>query len=186
VHASLEDVARRAGVTRGAIYWHFSNKTDLLSAVFDRAILPIDELKIPNDGTLYDPLRLPRILNNCLLGSVRSPQLRRLFAIVFTKCEYVAEVTPFLQRCRADLMSIIDNIENELVRGVLFSQFPEDLDTKRAALLLHAMVTGIIRNMMLLSEEIDVECHAKQLVDACFDTLRTSRSMRKKKSSDAE
>ena len=27
--ASLDDVAKAAGVTRGAIYWHFSNKTDL-------------------------------------------------------------------------------------------------------------------------------------------------------------
>ena len=31
--ATLEDVARKAGVTRGAVYWHFRDKTALFSAL---------------------------------------------------------------------------------------------------------------------------------------------------------
>ena len=31
--SSLEEVAREAGVTRGAIYWHFSNKFEMFYAV---------------------------------------------------------------------------------------------------------------------------------------------------------
>jgi AcrR family transcriptional regulator len=33
--ASLEEVARQAGYTTGAIYWHFSGKDDLFLAVFE-------------------------------------------------------------------------------------------------------------------------------------------------------
>lgn len=35
---TLEEVAKRAGVTRGAIYWHFTDKVDLYRAVLDRVV----------------------------------------------------------------------------------------------------------------------------------------------------
>ena len=34
--ASLEVISRRAGVTRGALYWHFRNKGDLFRAMLER------------------------------------------------------------------------------------------------------------------------------------------------------
>jgi TetR/AcrR family transcriptional regulator, cholesterol catabolism regulator len=37
IHAtSLEEVARRAGISKGAIYWHYDSKEDLLLAVLTR------------------------------------------------------------------------------------------------------------------------------------------------------
>ena len=36
---SLSDVAKYAGVTRGAIYWHFSSKEDLLKEIEDIEII---------------------------------------------------------------------------------------------------------------------------------------------------
>ena len=30
----IEDIAREAGLTRGAIYWHFTNKADLLHTLW--------------------------------------------------------------------------------------------------------------------------------------------------------
>ena len=34
----LEDIAKEAGVTRGAIYWHFKNKLDIFQALFQEII----------------------------------------------------------------------------------------------------------------------------------------------------
>jgi len=46
--ASLDLVASRAGVTKGAVYWHFANKQDLFLAVLDRHFtLQLDQL--PNE-----------------------------------------------------------------------------------------------------------------------------------------
>ena len=35
-HTTLEDIVRRVGLTRGAFYWNFKNKKDILDEVVDR------------------------------------------------------------------------------------------------------------------------------------------------------
>src|SRR6266550_672718 len=52
---SLENIADAAKLTRGAIYWHFDNKTDLFDAMMERISLPMEEM-VERDGELDDPL----------------------------------------------------------------------------------------------------------------------------------
>ncbi len=39
-NSSLDEVAAAAGVTRGAIYWHFASKTDLFIGLYQSVALP--------------------------------------------------------------------------------------------------------------------------------------------------
>lgn len=58
--ASLETIAADAGVTRGAIYWHFSDKENLYRAVvtrvIERADVPSYADRFPTDTELVDKL----------------------------------------------------------------------------------------------------------------------------------
>ncbi|MGJ3699820.1 TetR family transcriptional regulator [Variovorax sp. AFSI2.2] len=58
---TLENVARLAGVTRGAVYWHFENKAALVAAIIDQLRWPMD---IGPDMVAYqahpEPLQLLR------------------------------------------------------------------------------------------------------------------------------
>ena len=54
---SLDDIARAAGVTRGAIYWHFKDKADLFGAMLGRVALPMEEmLQRTSEAAGDDPL----------------------------------------------------------------------------------------------------------------------------------
>ena len=43
-HTSLEHIARHAGVTRGAVYWHFQNKAHLFHEMLNQVRLPLEPL----------------------------------------------------------------------------------------------------------------------------------------------
>jgi TetR/AcrR family acrAB operon transcriptional repressor len=177
---SLCDIARHAGFTRGAIYWHFANKGDLFTAMFDRVLLPLDELAAASvDPQEADPLgRLKEIVTWCLRSTATDPQRRRVFDILFLKCEFVEDMGPVMVRHQTNMREGIEKMEAGLKNAVSKGQLPADLDTRRAATMLHAFIGGFLREMLILPETIDVKAHSKQLVDACFDMLRFSPALR--------
>src|SRR5947208_16766460 len=76
---SLAEVASAAGVTRGAVYWHFRDKSDLFSAMCARAKLPLQTmLERAGNTPQDDPLeQLREFMTNAL---VRSSTGRRTHA----------------------------------------------------------------------------------------------------------
>jgi TetR/AcrR family transcriptional regulator, acrAB operon repressor len=110
--ASLHEIANAAGLTRGAIYWHFNDKADLFDAMMARARLPLEEV-----GTLYGArgadLTLPQ-LRDALVALLRrivaDPQMKRVFGIATHKVEYAGQTSALRERhlsargeCLADL-----------------------------------------------------------------------------------
>jgi TetR/AcrR family transcriptional regulator, acrAB operon repressor len=177
---SLGDIAQYAGVTRGAIYWHFANKGDLFTEMFDRVLLPLDELGAASlDPQEADPLgRLKEIVNWCLRSTATDPQRRRVFDILFLKCEFVEDMGPVMARHQTNMRDGLQKIEGALKNAVSKGQLPADLDTQKAATILHAIIGGFLRDMLILPDKVDIATHSEQLVDACFDMLLYSPALR--------
>lgn len=92
--SSLDKIAQAAGVTRGAVYWHFQNKAELFFAMREDVFAPLiartDALLFSAD--FADPLdaieaslsEFFRVLDDCEL-------VREVFEIMIARCEYVDE-----------------------------------------------------------------------------------------------
>ena len=97
-HTSLAEIATAAGVTRGAIYWHFANKSDLFDALFERVFAPLEErFEAMHDELRENPQVNPvdsmRNMALDFVGRVASdPRCFRLVEISWHKCEYVGEM----------------------------------------------------------------------------------------------
>jgi len=173
---SLADIADAAGVTRGAIYWHFRNKADLFAAMLDRVALPMEEMiRQAADASTADPLSsLRACCVHVLRQTAEDPRCRRVFEILTRKCEYVDELHPLSQRilhCRADGLEMMRRALRNAVRK---GQLSHQLNTRRAALGLHAYVDGLIYDWLLDPGCFALAREAQALVDQYLDGLKAA------------
>lgn len=182
---SLADIADAAGVTRGAIYWHFRNKGDLFAAMLDRVALPMEEMiRRAADASTADPLSS---LRACCVHVLRQTALdlrcRRVFEILLRKCEYVEELHSLSQRilqCRAEGLEMMEQaLRNAVRRG----QLPRHVNARRAALGLHAYVDGLIYDWLLDPGYFALGKEAEALVDQYLDGLKAAPAPRTSPSS---
>jgi TetR/AcrR family acrAB operon transcriptional repressor len=173
-HTSLHEVATAAGLTRGAVYWHFENKADLLAALWERASLPIDvTLEEIEQKYASDPLT--RIYHKTLTIIRRiatEEQTRALMSIILLKCEYVLETEAVrlhlveareqcLAKSAADFKAAIDA-----------GQLPASVDPHTAALGMFAIFDGGCFHWLLAPERFDLVQLAEQTIAAYLEGLK--------------
>lgn len=170
---SLAEIAQKAGLTRGAIYWHFENKADLFTAMCDRATLPMEAL-LENmaDPDQPDPLGLLRRANVEVLTMIeRDCRCRRVFEILTQKCEFVDEMAAHVQRrqeCRQGVRDVLRQVfENARRRG----QVRADLDAELTATALLAYIDGLILDWGLEPGAYSLAEKAGPLMDLFFSGL---------------
>lgn len=171
---SLADIAQAAGVTRGAIYWHFKNKADLFEAMCDRVAMPLEVLLAGvADVQLDDPLgKLREVTVEIMRQAETDERRRRVFDILSFKCEFVDELATVMGRrleCRRNGIGIIEqNFRIAIQRG----QLPETLDIRRAAIGFFAFVDGLIYNWGLAAGSYSLADEAGAFVDLFLNGLR--------------
>ena len=157
-HTTLAEIAAAAGVTRGAIYWHFDNKAALLQAMNDRVHLPLEAMhQALADIALTDPLaKMRESAHGVLTRVAQDPRSRRVFEIFSFKCEFVGEMAEMLNRQRESRRNCLRDMEENLHRAVEKGQLPGGLDIARTAIGLYAMVDGLIGNWLMDPESFDL------------------------------
>lgn len=114
----------------------------------------------------------------CLRDTAADPRRRRVFDILFLKCEFVEEMGPVMARYQSNMREGLGKIEVGLRNAISKGQMPADLNTRLAATMLHAFVGGSLRDMLLLPESTDFELHAQEMVEAMFDAFKLSPALR--------
>jgi TetR/AcrR family acrAB operon transcriptional repressor len=172
-HTSLNDIAQAAGVTRGAIYWHFCDKSAVFNAMMDRVCLPLeasaDLIEQAPQSNPVMAIRDPLIdIFHRLVGDA---QLRRVFEIATHKVEYSDELLAVRERHIEVRDAYLQRTER-LMRGALRTgQLPEGRSARVAAVGLHALVDGLIQNWVLDPQAFDLVLIGTESVDAYLHGL---------------
>ena len=155
---TLEHIAEAAGVTRGAIYWHFANKKALFDAMRGQVCLPLIDR---TDVTLLamsraDPLGCVEQFLLALLAAVTScTETRQTFEIMAFKCEYVDEFEKELEEHRRKSGEIADVLAKVYRRARRTGQLRPDISPKVAAVETLAFMMGLIR-LWLLDQQASI------------------------------
>jgi TetR/AcrR family acrAB operon transcriptional repressor len=174
--STLAQVAAEAGVTRGAVYWHFRDKSDLYAAMCERATLPLETV-LERAGTTRhaDPLAALRELALTALARLAcDTRAQAVFDVMFHKTERTANVALVAERERRDRSDCLLHIERVLVQAVEKRQLPPDTDTALTARALHAYIEGIMDQWVLDPAAFDLRAAAPALIDAMLAGLRSA------------
>lgn len=170
---SLQDIARAAGLTRGAIYWHFQDKADLFDAMMKRVTLPLEqEIKRSDEPGLDDPVdHIRRSFTAALRKTVEDAQARRVFEIAVHKVEYVDELEAVRERRLTGLRERLAHVERGLRLAARAGDLGGGVPAPVAALGLHSLIDGLIQNWLLDPEAFDLLRVGRQAIDAYLKGL---------------
>jgi len=171
---SLEDVAQAAGVTRGAIYWHFKDKSDLFAAMVNRVTLPMEAMVArSSDEAVADPLAsLKACAVTALQRTATDPQCQRVFDVVTHKCEYLGEMAGVNGRISAIQKGCVDRAEQTIRNAIKRGLLPKTVDPRLAAIGLDALIYGLISSWLANRDYVNLGRQAGKLIDLYIDGLR--------------
>jgi TetR/AcrR family acrAB operon transcriptional repressor len=171
---TLQHIASAAGVTRGAIYWHFDDKGALFNAMMERAILPLEaEMQGLDQAESDDPVAdLRNYILAVLRRTVEDPGARRVFEIATLKVEFVDEMDAVRQRRLHNLNNWMSRAERRIRLAVEKGLIRSNVDPSDVALSLWAMVDGLIRNWMFDPRAFDLLQIGQCVIDPYLDGLR--------------
>lgn len=177
---SLADIAAAAGVTRGAIYWHFKNKVDVLHQIWlsvDAGVTEAERnslIKYPDD-----PLSLLRaMLIYILQATAQDPRRRALMEIIFHKCEFMGEMAALREMQQDLLAECYEKTTSVLCDCIKRQQLPAELNIHRATLLLRSYINGIMESWLFTPECFDLTAEAPQIVEVFIEMLTMSPTLR--------
>lgn len=143
---SLTDIAKHAGLTRGAIYWHFADKGDILCELCMRLAQKInlrDDLMEACDIAEQDPLSKIRAW---LKAHANNEAIRFLTSAFASMVDSIIYGNVGDEVIRQKLNTLIDQrtyfIKEALKNAVNRKQLPDDLDIDLATMYLHTILIG--------------------------------------------
>lgn len=172
-HSSLNDVAREAGVTRGAIYWHFADKVDMFEAMIERLVCPLMINAEDREARIKeDPLRFIMDATQEFLGRMLSDaNFRKVFEIFWHKCEYVGEMAT-IRDCQLDEgENHIDVLQRAFLLAQEKGQIEALLTPHQATIGLISLLDGLLFNWTKDPQMFPLASYAQPVLGAYFRGL---------------
>jgi TetR/AcrR family acrAB operon transcriptional repressor len=170
---SLNDVAKEAGVTRGAIYWHFANKVAMFDAMIERLICPLMINGEDRDARIAaDPLGFIQTATDEFVGKMLSDaSFRRVFEIFWHKCEYVGEMATLRDAHLEEGQSHIDVIQQAFTLAAERGLISGTLTPHQATIGLIGLIDGLLYNWTKNPRIFPLDTYARPILDSFFRNL---------------
>ena len=186
-NTTLNDIADAANVTRGALYWHFENKTQLFNELWLQQP-PLRDLIQERLVGRWGDNPLQRLQERLVVGLqyiAENPRQQALMQILYHKCEFhndmISEQT-IREKIGINHLGMRIALQKCMDDGLIATSL--DLDV--IIIILHGSFSGIVKNWLINPMSYDLYKQAPVLVDNVLKMLSPDGSVRQLAQSESQ
>jgi TetR/AcrR family acrAB operon transcriptional repressor len=172
-HTSLNDIAKEAGTSRGAIYWHFKDKAALFNAMMERATGPLEQVFQNLGGSAPENTlqHIRQVMRGTLQHIASDTRTRRVLEIATHKVEYVDAFQSVKLMHLTVRKAFLEQMETGLAQAAKEQGLALPVSDVDAAQGLHALTDGLMQNWMLDQQSFDLAEKGAKLIDVYLTGL---------------
>lgn len=156
--ATLDQIAENAGLTKGAVYWHFSNKSELLLTLIDRSLKKLATRIVKQDEPLFQsssPLdSLQMLFNQEFQACSNGINHQTLLFFEFISKRRDKEISEKLGNSFAHLFEETSKIIQQYQQQKHLSN---TISPDKLSIILHALMNGIILMAIVSPENVPLD-----------------------------
>ena len=167
--ASLAEIGKAAGVTRGAIYWHFKDKYDLYLSLYEMMTKRFSVRPEDIESQSFDT---PDAFKATLLKYLTDFQTNREFnmflLVVYSRTEYIEELQPIIDNELKKQRLMIDAYQHALEELQAKGAIAAHIRCAHFARILYTCIDGIVDSAGIDPTLFDGEVSAASMLDEIF------------------
>ena len=171
---TLDDIARQAGTTRGAIHWHFGNKVELFNTLvrerYERAAAIFSEVGKLGEASPVQQLR--QLLIHWLSYVEENEDFRALLELLTLKTEVGPELIEGLQENVRGQQRSLTYFASLIRKGIEVGEVRPEVEPDTAALAALGMMNGITSLWLMDMTAFSLKRIAEDTVDLFLHSIR--------------
>lgn len=172
--STLSQIACHAGVTRGAVYFHFNDKLEIVRTIIGSVRFPQEEIML-QAATVNHPNPL-NVLEQSIIQALvlfsKDERQQNIFIIINQRCEFVGEIAPLedrLREARANVLSLFAGLLDVAARrGELSPEWTADT----AAPVLLSLLSGLLNEWLRGNRSYDLVTYGGKAVSLLVQSMR--------------
>jgi TetR/AcrR family transcriptional regulator, acrAB operon repressor len=172
--ATLDDVAKAAKVTRGAIYWHFKSKADLYNTLiqeFSARGAALVQQAVAEGGTLIEILRRVFIRQCALIEEDK--EARAVMELALFKTGLAPELQPGRKKQLEAGTALVTGLTDAMRQGIAQGILRSDLDPADMARGFLAFENGAIQLWLASPKSFSLTASAESFADILIAGLQS-------------
>ena len=173
--STLDQIATEAGVSKGAIYWHFKGKLEIFRAIREEITLPMLDRA---DTSLLHGGESPPLdrIEAYLLGTIESlrtdKRMRRTLSVMHFRCEWVGDMAAELAALRKNTQRLVHAFEVAYEEARARRELAKAIVPPVAAAETLMVLNGLVRLGLLDSSTKGVAHNAAEIIRAHIASRR--------------
>ena len=168
---TLEQIARSAGATRGAFYWHFKDKTAVLNALYERTAAPQLALiqAAAEAKDLDDPLTFLETTGADFLALFAADKSQQRMHLIMTNAALSEETGAWLAELNAELWRVFLRLVGRAGEAGLLI---EELSVEEVTVSLMVTFNGLLNEWLRSDKAFDLAGLGAKLLRHHVNSLR--------------